>query len=313
MNCLVTGGAGFIGSNLAARLLKERCAVRVLDNLSTGRMENMKEFRNNIQFLKGDLRSIETVQKAVEGIEVVFHQAAIPSVPRSLADPLGSNEANITGTLNLLVAARDAGVRRVIYASSSSLYGNNPQLPKREDMPPSPLSPYAVSKYTGELYLKVFCEVYGLEGISLRYFNIFGPKQDPNSEYAAVVPRFIAAVLNGKQPVIFGDGEQSRDFTYIDNAVEANLLAMRCPQARGEAVNVACGKQVSLNTMVNKLAEITSRNIKPQYAPPRPGDVRHSLADLSLAGKLLKYQPLVDFESGLKNLVAWFTDQHQLT
>ncbi|RJQ26767.1 MAG: SDR family oxidoreductase [Peptococcaceae bacterium] len=308
MNCLVTGGAGFIGSNLTARLLKKGHRVRVLDNLSTGRMENMKEFLSKIQFLKGDLQSTETVQKAVEGIEVVFHQAAIPSVPRSLANPLASNETNVTGTLNLLVAACDAGVRRVVYASSSSLYGNSPHLPKREDMAPAPLSPYAVSKYAGELYLKVFCEVYGLEGVSLRYFNVFGPGQDPDSQYAAVIPRFITAVLNGGEPVIFGDGEQSRDFTYIDNAVEANLLAMSCPRAAGEAVNIACGEQVSLNTMVSRLGEIAGRNIKPEHLPPRPGDVRHSLADLSRAGSLLNYRPLVDFNTGLKKLFAWFVE-----
>ncbi|RJQ27225.1 MAG: SDR family oxidoreductase [Peptococcaceae bacterium] len=308
MNCLVTGGAGFIGSNLTARLLKEGHRVRVLDNLSTGRMENMKGLLSGIEFLKGDLGNTKTVQRAVAGIEVVFHQAAIPSVPRSLANPLVSNEANVTGTLNLLIAARDAGVRRVLYASSSSLYGNNPQLPKREDMTPAPLSPYAVSKYAGELYLKVFCEVYGLEGVSLRYFNIFGPRQDPDSQYAAVIPRFIAAVLNGNEPVIFGDGEQSRDFTYIDNAVEANLLAMSCPRAAGEAVNVACGERVSLNTMVSRLGEIIGRNIKPKHLPPRPGDVRHSLADLRQAGNLLNYRPLVDFNTGLKKLFAWFVE-----
>lgn len=309
MNCLITGGAGFIGSNLAARLLKEGHRVRVLDNLSTGRIENIKELLVDIEFVQGDLRSIKTVQKAVEDMEVVFHQAAIPSVPRSLADPLTSNEANVNGTLNLLVAARDAGMRRIVYASSSSLYGDNPQLPKNEDMPPSPLSPYAVSKYAGELYLKVFCEVYGLEGISLRYFNIFGPKQDPCSPYAAVIPRFITAALGGRRPVIFGDGEQSRDFTYIDNAVEANLLAMSCPQAGGEAINVACGEKISLKNMVVMLREITGRNIEPEYAPFRSGDVRHSLADLGRAGKLLRYRPLVKFEAGLKKLVAWFKEQ----
>lgn len=304
---LVTGGAGFIGSNLVERLVRDGHRVRVLDNLSTGRVQNLDGVLQEIEFIQGDLRDLDAVRKAVAGTEVVFHQAALPSVPRSIQDPSSSNEINITGTLNLLVEARDAGVRRVVYAASSSAYGNTAQLPKREDMPASPLSPYAVTKHTGELYLRVFCHVYGLEGLSLRYFNIFGPRQDPSSQYAAVIPKFIMALQRGESPVIFGDGEQSRDFTFIDNAVEANVLAATCPNARGEVVNVACGQRYTLNDLVRRLQAVMDRPIPPRYVEPRTGDVRDSLADLQRAKEILGYHPLVNFDEGLRRTVDWFT------
>jgi len=305
---LVTGGAGFIGSNLTEALLKMGHQVRVLDDFSTGKKENLayNEAYPFLELVEGDIRDVTTCQKAMEGIEYVFHQAALPSVQRSVEDPLTSNAVNTGGTLNLLVAARDAGVRRLIYAASSSAYGDTPTLPKHEEMVPSPLSPYALQKFTGEVYGRLFFELYGLETISLRYFNIFGPKQDPNSIYSAVIPRFIDALVSGRPPVIYGDGEQSRDFTYIDNVVHANLLAMNTERTQGEVVNVACGRRVSLNQLVKILQDIIGSHVSPRYEGARQGDVRHSLADIKRVKTLLNYDPKVGIEEGLRRTVEYF-------
>jgi len=305
---LVTGGAGFIGSNLTEALLKMGHQVRVLDDFSTGKKENLayNEAYPFLELVEGDIRDVTTCQKAMEGIEYVFHQAALPSVQRSVEDPLTSNAVNTGGTLNLLVAARDAGVRRLIYAASSSAYGDTPTLPKHEEMVPSPLSPYALQKFTGEVYGRLFFELYGLETISLRYFNIFGPKQDPNSIYSAVIPRFIDALVSGRPPVIYGDGEQSRDFTYIDNVVHANLLAMNAVRTQGEVVNVACGRRVSLNQLVKILQDIIGSHVSPRYEETRQGDVRHSLADIKRVKTLLNYDPKVGIEEGLRRTVEYF-------
>lgn len=305
---LVTGGAGFIGSNLTEALLKAGHQVRALDNLSTGKRENLV-FEGAYPFLEmieGDICDLITCQKAVEGIEYVFHQAALPSVQRSVEDPMSSNQVNVGGTLNILMAARDAGVRRVIYAASSSAYGDTPTLPKEEEMVPNPLSPYALQKFIGEQYCRLFFQLYGLETISLRYFNIFGPKQDPDSIYSAVIPRFIDALISGRAPVIFGDGEQSRDFTYIDNVVHANLLAMNAERIQGEAVNVACGRRVSLNQLLKILQDIIGSHIPPLYEEPRKGEPRHSLADIKKGKAILNYDPRVGIEEGLRRTVEFF-------
>jgi nucleoside-diphosphate-sugar epimerase len=303
---LVTGGAGFIGSNIVRRLVAEGEKVRVLDNFSTGKKENLVGV-NRVDIVEGSLTDRETVKKALEGVEYVLHQGAIPSVPRSVADPLGSNEANITGTLMAMEVAKEIGVKRFIYAASSSAYGDTEILPKVENMPGDPLSPYAVGKYSGELYAKVFAGIYGLQTVSLRYFNIFGPYQDPDSQYAAVIPKFIMKMLIGEAPVIYGDGEQSRDFTFIDNAVEANLLACRSDRVgKGEVINIACGESYSLNELVRELNKILNTNIEPVYTDPQPGDVKHSLADVSKAKELLGYEVKVDFKEGLRRTVDWF-------
>lgn len=303
---LVTGGAGFIGSNIVEELLKRRERVRVLDNFSTGRRENITSFLDQIELIEGDLSDLNTVKKAVKGVDYILHQAALPSVPRSIENPVASNEANVSGTVNLLTAAKDAGVKRVVYASSSSVYGDTPTLPKLETMKLNPRSPYAVSKLAGEYYCQAFHSVYGLETVVLRYFNIFGPRQDPTSQYAAVIPLFIQAMLEGESPTIFGDGLQSRDFTFVANAVQANLLAATASQAAGSVLNVACGTSFTLLDLVKMLNGIIGTNIKAIHAEPRPGDVKHSLADISLAEKLLGYQPLVEFEAGLKETVEWY-------
>jgi len=305
---LVTGGAGFIGSNLTEALLKMGHQVRVLDNFSTGKEENLvfDEAYPFLEVVEGDVCDFTVCQKAMEGIEYVFHQAALPSVQRSVEDPLASNAVNTGGTLNLLVSARDAGVRRVIYAASSSAYGDTPTLPKKEEMVPTPLSPYALQKFVGEEYCRLFFQLYGLETISLRYFNIFGPKQDPNSIYSAVIPRFINALVSGHAPVIYGDGEQSRDFTYIDNVVHANLLAMNIERTHGEVVNVACGRRVSLNQLVKILQDIIGTHVAPLYEEPRRGDVRHSLADIKRGKAILNYEPRVGIEEGLRKTVEYF-------
>lgn len=303
---LVTGGAGFIGSNIVEELLKRGEKVRVLDNFSTGRKENTALFGSQIELVEGDLRDLKTVKAAVEGADYILHQAALPSVPRSISDPIASNEANVSGTVNLLVAAKDAGVKRVVYASSSSAYGDTPTLPKVETMIPNPLSPYAVSKLAGEYYCQVFYSVYGLETVSLRYFNIFGPRQDPASQYAAVIPLFIQAMLKGEAPTIFGDGLQSRDFTFVANAVEANLLAATAPKAAGGVFNIACGERYSLLQLVEALNRILNTGVEPVHAESRPGDVKHSLADISQAERLLGYRPSIKFEEGLKNTVEWY-------
>ena len=296
---LVTGGAGFIGSHIAEALLDSGEFVRLLDNLATGRQSNLPALKGRAQFIRGDLRDPNTVRVAMQGVEVVFHQGALASVPRSIADPIGSLETNINGTHNVLLAARDAGVRRIVYASSSSVYGNTPTLPKREDMPTKPMSPYAVQKLTGELLCGVFTQIYGLETVALRYFNVFGPRQDPASEYAAVIPRFLTALMQGRRPIVFGDGEQTRDFTYIANVVQANLLAASSPSAVGYAINIGCGEQISLNTLLRIAGELLGVTVDAEYREPRPGDVRDSLADISLAQHLLGYKPTIGFREGL--------------
>jgi UDP-glucose 4-epimerase len=311
-NFLVTGGAGFIGSNLVLALLNRGDKVRVLDNFSTGRPENLdfpdvpRDLAANMEVLEGDIADLSTCQKATEHIEYVLHQAAIPSVPRSVALPLESNSANIDGTLNLLVAARDAGVKRLIFASSSSVYGNAPGYPRKETILPDPLSPYAVQKLTAEHYLRVFYELYGLETVSLRYFNVFGPHQDPNSDYAAVIPLFIKAFLTGTEPTVFGDGEQSRDFTHVDNVVYGNLLAVEAQDAPGKVMNLACGGQLTLNQLLALLRQVIGSDVEAVYTDPRPGDVRHSWADITLSEQILNYKTQVPLEDGLRRAVDYF-------
>jgi nucleoside-diphosphate-sugar epimerase len=308
---LVTGGGGFIGSNLVERLLREGHDVRVLDNFATGRRENLIELLDQIDLIEGDIQSYERVHNAVRGCEVIFHQAALPSVPRSIQDPLTSNAANVIGTLNVLLAARDEGVRRVVYASSSSTYGASEALPKREELPALPISPYAVAKLAGEGYCRAFHQVYGLETVALRYFNVFGPRQDPLSQYAAVIPRFILAFLDGEPPVVYGDGEQSRDFTYVDNAVDANLLAATAERVAGRTYNIACGERTSLNALLDELRAQTGKAIESTYLPARPGDVRHSLADIETARSDLGYDPCVDVIEGLRRTFAWYANSRQ--
>jgi len=305
---LITGVAGFIGSSIARSLLEKGEQVRGIDNLATGKLENIEEIARRIEFRKADLLDLDAMKKACQGVECVYHQAAIPSVPKSVLDPLGSNQANVDGTINLLIAARDAKVRRVIYAASSSAYGDTPTLPKREDMTPNPISPYAVAKLASEYYMISFYRCYGLETVSLRYFNIFGPRQDPTSPYSGVLAKFITQMLRSEQPTIFGDGSQSRDFTYIDNAVSANLLAAQAPAAKvaGRVFNVATGTRVDLNQTFELLKRMTGYTGNVKYAPEREGDIRHSLADISLAAKALGYQPKVSFEEGLQRTVEWY-------
>ncbi|HWW66817.1 MAG TPA: SDR family oxidoreductase [Solirubrobacterales bacterium] len=300
MTLLVTGGAGFIGSHLVQRLLDEDHRVRVLDNFATGHRQNIQAVIDEIELIEGDLQSYERVNNAVRGCELVFHLGALPSVPRSVQDPLTSNASNVVGTLNVLLAARDEDVKRVVYASSSSVYGASDELPQREEMPSLPIAPYAVSKLAGEGYCRAFNRVYGLETVSLRYFNVFGPRQDPRSQYAAVIPNFVSAVLAGEPLVIHGDGEQSRDFTYVDNAVDANLLAAGAEGATGETLNVACGTSVSLNEIVAQLGELSGTEVDAVHDEPRPGDIRHSLADVSRAREVLGYEPAIDFDEGLR-------------
>lgn len=301
---LVTGGAGFIGSNLSGELLKRGHKVRIIDDLSTGNKKNIESFIDDIELVNGDIRDLNIVKKAVLGVDCILHQAALPSVPRSVEKPIETGAVNIDGTLNVLAAARDEGVKRVVLASSSSVYGNSEVLPKTEAMRPNPLSPYAVTKYAGELYAKVFYDIYGLETVSLRYFNVFGPKQDPDSQYAAVIPSFLTSMLKGESPVIYGDGNQSRDFTYIDNAVEANILAADSLYAgHGETINIACGKNLTLNKLVDTINGILGREIKPVYKEARKGDVRHSLADIHLAESLLGYKVKASAEEGLQKLI----------
>jgi len=306
MKVLVTGGAGFIGSHIAERLVKEGFEVRVLDNFSTGRRENLDTFAAQIELIEGDIRDFPIVCQAVRSCDVIFHEAALCSVARSVEKPQDTNAVNIDGTLNILLAARDEKVKRVICASSSSVYGDTPALPKKETQTPAPASPYAVTKLTDELYCRTFFQLYGLETFSLRYFNVFGPRQDPNSQYSAVIPRFISALLKGKPPVIEGDGQQSRDFSYVDNVVEANLLAMKAKKGFGDAFNVACGQSTTVLQLADHLAQLLGVAIKPVHVQPRPGDVRHSLADISLAESFLSYRPLVDSITGLKLTVDWY-------
>jgi nucleoside-diphosphate-sugar epimerase len=308
---LITGIAGFIGSSIARALLERGEQVRGIDNLATGKRENIKEIADHIDFREADLLDLDAMKKACQGVECVYHQAAIPSVPKSVLDPLGSNQANVDGTVNILIAARDAKVRRVLYAASSSAYGDTPTLPKREDMTPNPISPYAVAKLASEYYMISFFRCYGLETVSLRYFNIFGPRQDPTSPYSGVLAKFITQMLRGEQPTIFGDGSQSRDFTYIDNAVRANLLAAQAPAAKvvGRVFNVATGTRVDLNQTFELLKKMTGYSGNVKYATEREGDIRHSLADITLATKALGYEPKVNFEEGLQRTVEWYRGQ----
>jgi UDP-glucose 4-epimerase len=309
MQYLVTGGAGFIGSNIVEKLLELRHRVRVLDNFSSGCERNLASIADQIELIEGDLRDYKTVEKAVKGIDYILHQAAVPSVPRSVADPLTSNAANIVGTLNILEAARHAGVKKLVMASSSSVYGESEELPKHEGMTPHPLSPYAVTKVTDEYYCRVYWELYRFPTCSLRYFNVFGPRQDPKSEYAAVIPRFITCLLNGESPVIYGDGEQSRDFTYVQNAVQANLLAVENDRMVGDVYNAACGDQRTLNQLLEKLQEIIGVDIPATFDAPRPGDIRHSFASIEKI-KQCGYKTTVGFEEGLKRTVAFFKSAH---
>jgi UDP-glucose 4-epimerase len=303
---LVTGGAGFIGSHIVHELVRRHACVRVLDNFSTGRSENLKSCLDRIDLIEGDLTDLPTVLRAVQGADYVLHQGALPSIPRSVKDPLATHHANATGTLNVLLAARESQVRRVVYASSSSIYGSSPALPKHEDLPTRPMSPYAASKLAGEVYCRAFTSVYGLQTISLRYFNVFGPRQDPESPYAAVIPKFICAMLRGRPPVIFGDGFQSRDFTFVANVVEANLLACTCKSGVGEVFNVGCGQRHSILDLVGQLNVILDTQIEPRFAEPRPGDVRHSMADIGALEQTASYKVTVGFHTGLKRTVDWF-------
>ncbi len=303
---LVTGGAGFIGSHLVEGLLARGLDVRVLDNFATGRRENLSRVLSEIDLLEGDLCNLTTVRAAVRGVDVVFHLAALPSVARSIEHPLESNQVNITGTVNLLVAARDAGVRRVVYAASSAAYGNQPTLPKVETMAPQPLSPYAVSKLAGEQYMQVFTRLYGLSTISLRYFNIFGPRQDPTTQYAGVIAKFATFAIHGQPYTVWGDGETSRDFTYVENAVQANLLAAEAAYEGSPLVNIAFGRRTTLNQLWAMMNELTGQHLPAQYGPERPGDVRHSHADITCARQILGYDPQVDVREGLRRTLEWY-------
>jgi nucleoside-diphosphate-sugar epimerase len=305
---LVTGGAGFIGSHIAAALIERGARVRIIDDLSTGHRENIEEIGGDIDFIQASLTDPNALSRALEDVELVFHEAAIPSVPRSVAEPIETHEASVNATFSLLLGARDHKVRRLVYAASSSAYGDQPELPKREAMRPDPLSPYAVAKLVGEYYCQVFSRVYGLDTVSLRYFNVFGPRQDPGSQYSGVISRFMDASLNQKQPIIYGDGEQSRDFTYISNVVDANLKAAESPAAVGHVINIANGERVTINEVFEMIKKLTGRvDLQAEYAASRAGDVRDSLADLSAARSLLAYSPKVGLEEGLRLTIDWWT------
>lgn len=302
---IVTGGLGFIGSNLVEELIKDN-KVTIIDNHSTGKLDNIKHLNHdNITLINGSINSLELTE-IFKGHDYVFHQAALPSVPRSIKDPKSSNEVNISGTLNVLVAAKDSGIKKVVYASSSSIYGDTPTLPKIENMPVNPQSPYAITKMTGEFYCKIFHEIYGLNTVSLRYFNVFGPRQDPNSQYAAVIPKFINAILNDEQPVVYGDGTQSRDFSYVKHVVDANILA--CESNMSGVFNIACGRQITINQLVKMINEILGKDIKPIFVKPRSGDIKHSLADISKA-QTFGYNPKGDFKYELTELIRWFKNE----
>jgi len=304
---LVTGGAGFIGSHIASGLIAKGARVRVIDDLSTGYRQNLEEIGGDIDFVEGSVADENALRRALRDVEIVFHQAAIPSVPRSVENPRQTHVACVDATFSLLIAAREMGVRRIVYAGSSSAYGDQPTLPKIEGMLPEPLSPYAVAKLVGEYYCQVFTRVYGLETVTLRYFNVFGPRQDPSSQYSGVISRFISALLTGEGPVIYGDGEQSRDFTYIDNVVTANLKAAETSKGLGQIINIANGKRISLNQLLQELISLTGRSgVTPDYQPTRAGDVKHSLADISRARELLAYEPLADLRTGLQKTIDWW-------
>jgi UDP-glucose 4-epimerase len=306
MHYLVTGAAGFIGSNIVEELVRQGKKVRCIDNFATGRRENIEPFLKDVDFVEGDIRQTKVLDQVMKGIDVVLHQAAIASVPRSVADPSTTNEVIVSGTLNILNAARQAGVRRVVNASSSSVYGDSPQLPKHEGMGTNPLSPYAVAKLAAEHYCTVFARIHGLETISLRYFNVFGPRQDPTSQYSAVIPKFITAMRRGQQPVIFGDGEQSRDFTYVSNVINANLLAAEAKCEPGLAMNCACHERTTLNQLVEQINALLGTRIAPVYEGPRAGDIKHSYADISLVEKKLGFKPGINFRDGLRKTVEWY-------
>ena len=308
MQYVVTGGAGFIGSNTVDELVRRGETVVVLDDLSSGKEENLAEIRSKISFIKGSITDLEAVRKAMQSADYVIHLAARTSVPRSVKDPIDTNKINVEGTLNVLVAARDAKVKRVVFAASSSAYGETPTLPKVETMQPEPISPYGVAKYAGELYAQMFGRVYGLENVSLRYFNIFGPRQDPDSPYSGVLAKFCTAFLEKTQPLVFGDGEQSRDFTFVENAVAANLLACEAPNASGKVFNIGTGTRVTLNQTLALLANLTGNTLETKYEPPRDGDIRDSQADITQARNILNYEPLVTFEEGLRRTVEWYRE-----
>ncbi|MGD0596239.1 MAG: SDR family oxidoreductase [Sedimentisphaerales bacterium] len=303
---LVTGGAGFIGSNICTKLVSQGCFVRVIDNLLTGKKSNLAAISDKIEFIEADMGNPDAARAAMKGIDVVLHQGALPSVPRSIDDPALTHRHCVDATFTLLLAARDAKIKRFVYAASSSAYGDTPTLPKVETMPVNPLSPYAAAKLMGEYYCSVFYKVFGLETISLRYFNVFGPHQDPTSQYAAAIPAFVTSILKDKPPTIYGDGEQTRDFTYVDNVVEANLLAARAKQTKGEVVNIACGEAITVNAIIDMINKIVGKNIKPTYAPSNKGDVKHSLANISQAKKLIGFKPVVSFKDGLRKAIEWY-------
>jgi len=303
---VVTGGGGFIGSHIVEELLRRNEIVRVIDNFSTGKWENIEPFEGGAEIIEADIAEGKNLPRFLEGADYVIHQAAIPSVPKSILDPVKSHHANVNGTLQLLNASREANVKRVVYASSSSVYGDSPTLPKHEGMMPNPLSPYGAQKLFAEIYCQVFSRAYGLETVSLRYFNVFGPRQDSTSQYSGVLALFIPAVLQSKRPTIYGDGLQSRDFTYVQNVVEANLVACTVPGVAGQVFNVACGDRITVNSMLQQINKITGKDIAPIYADPRPGDIKHSQADITRAKEHLGYQPKISFEEGLRNTIEWY-------
>jgi len=303
---VVTGGAGFIGSHIVEELLRRNETVRVIDNFSTGKWENVEPFEGSAEIIEADIAEGKNLPGFLKGADYVIHQAAIPSVPKSILDPVRSHHANVNGTLQLLNASREANVKRIVYASSSSVYGDSPTLPKHEGMMPNPLSPYGAQKLFAEIYCQVFSRAYGLETVSLRYFNVFGPRQDSTSQYSGVLALFIPAVLQNKRPTIYGDGLQSRDFTYVQNVVAANLQACTVPVVAGQVFNVACGDRITVNSMLQQINKITAKDIAPIYADPRPGDIKHSQADITRAKEHLGYQPKVSFEEGLRNTIEWY-------
>ncbi len=305
---LVTGGAGFIGSNICKKLVSEGCFVRVLDNLLTGKKENLASIIDKIEFMEADMGDTDVARAATKNIDVVLHEGALPSVPRSIDEPALTHQHCVDATFTLLLAARDAHVKRFVYAASSSAYGDTPTLPKDETMRPMPLSPYAVGKLVGEYYCSVFAGVFGLQTIALRYFNVFGPQQDPTSQYAAAIPAFVTAILKDEPPTIYGDGEQSRDFTYIDNVVEANLLAGRAKKTNGEVINIACGEAITVNEIIAMINESLGKSVKPNYVDSRPGDVKHSLADITQAQKIIGFKPVISFKDGLAKAIDWYRE-----
>ena len=306
---LVTGGAGFIGSNIAEILVGQKKKVRILDNFSSGSRANLEHIADSVEVVQGDLRDFETVKKAVKGVEFVLHQGAMPSVPVSVKDPLGTNESNITGTLNLLIAARDQGVSRLVFAGSCAVYGDDPQLPKTEAMTPAPTTPYALQKLAGEYYCRQFFNLYGFETVALRYFNVFGKRQDPTSLYSAVIPKFMEAIKRGENPTIFGDGNQTRDFIFIEDVVNANIIACTAPGAVGQAVNIASGNRLSVNDLVTHMATVLGITISPKYKPERKGDIRHSVADVTIAKQAMEFDAKFSFLDGLKKYIAWFLEK----